>query len=645
MMIFFNIRGDKYQSVLTLSGMGNGIFTVRNLIVGSVFFTAILVYWLGALLRDSRMSEVRPPVSLGSKETCLNCHSDMTGFAAVHDPATIGCASCHLGNPTAVEEKKAHKGMVLIPGNLSNVYQTCGTANCHLDIAKRVGHSLMTTMAGVITVDRFVFGEIDTLAAFAHVRDLGHSPADKHLRHLCASCHLGNEKQHPGPISERSRGGGCLACHLNPPLSNQQSPAKAPSPFTLHPSLTLKVTNDHCFGCHSRSGRISMGFEGWHETLLTPDQVQGQSAYRVLADGRVLQMITPDVHHTRGMDCIDCHSANETMGDGVTYLHEEDAVKVKCQDCHFSGPPKTVGWEGLDEETKKILGLRKLPYQGHDFLVGQSGEVLWNGWVDPVGKAFLVSKNTGVKRPLNPPAEVCTRGAAHDNLTCGACHTAWAPQCIGCHTAYNPDIQAFDLLDKKRTQGKWEEYLGGFFADPPVLGVVEKMEMGEERIRQIRTFIPGMVMTLDQSDFPQKKKKGETFHRLYAPVAPHTTSAEGRSCASCHLDPLAMGYGRGKLEYRNVNGKGKWFFTPEYVGAPQDGLPQDAWIPFLKEPRGLSTTRPNARPFNLAEQHRILRAGACLSCHDGNSKVMLRAVEDFDGALKGVSGKCLLPSF
>jgi hypothetical protein len=66
--------------------------------------------------------------------------------------------------------------MVLIPGNLSNVYQTCGTANCHLDIAKRVDHSLMTTMAGVITVDRFVFGEIDTLADLLPLADLAALP-------------------------------------------------------------------------------------------------------------------------------------------------------------------------------------------------------------------------------------------------------------------------------------------------------------------------------------------------------------------------------------------------------------------------------------------------------------------------------------
>ncbi|MDV7390089.1 hypothetical protein RZS08_01995, partial [Arthrospira platensis SPKY1] len=81
--------------------------------------------------------------------------------------------------------------MVLVPGNMSDVTQTCGTANCHGEIAGRVQQSLMTTMAGVITVDRFIFGEIDTLTAYAHVMELGHSAADQHLRHLCASCHLG----------------------------------------------------------------------------------------------------------------------------------------------------------------------------------------------------------------------------------------------------------------------------------------------------------------------------------------------------------------------------------------------------------------------------------------------------------------------
>ena len=33
----------------------------------------------------------------------------------------------------------------------------------------------------------------------------------------------------------------------------------------LHPGLDLKTTDDHCFGCHSRSGRIGASYAGWHE--------------------------------------------------------------------------------------------------------------------------------------------------------------------------------------------------------------------------------------------------------------------------------------------------------------------------------------------------------------------------------------------
>ena len=609
----------------------------RNLLVALVFLLALAAYWMGAVVRDNRIAAMQPKVMLGEKETCMDCHSDMQGFSPFHDPRVIGCSSCHLGNPREREEKRSHKGMVLIPGNLSDVNQTCGTANCHADITRRVEHSLMTTMAGVVTVDRFVFGEIDTLSAAAHVAHLGNSPADKHLRTLCASCHLGNEKTEYGPVSERSRGGGCLACHLNGPLS-------ASAEATVgHPSITLQVTNDHCFGCHSRSGRISLGYEGWHETLLTPPEIAGKEGYRVLDDGRVLQKMTADVHHERGMDCIDCHSATELMGNGKDYSHKEEAVSVHCEDCHFQGPPQTAGWDELDEESRKILGIRGFSFKGYRFLRGEnSGEIYWNAWVDSRGQAFLISKNTGVKRPLNPPDPVCTRGEVHHDLACSTCHTSWAPQCVGCHTRYNPEQQAFDLLDKKPVAGKWEEYLGGFFADPPVLGIMERSSNETGKVRMIKMFIPGMIMTLDGSDFPGNRDRAETFHRLYAPSSPHTTSASGRTCESCHLDPLALGYGRGSLDYRNVDGKGQWFFTPEYAATPQDGLPQDAWIPFLREPPSRSSTRPTTRPFSLKEQQRILAAGACLTCHAGDSDIMLQSLEDFDALMNRVSSKCLL---
>lgn len=608
--------------------------SVRTIAIALIFALGFAAYWAGVVLRDSRIQEFRKGEHrLGSKETCLDCHGDMQGFSPFHDPWIIGCASCHLGNPRAKMKEASHRNMVLIPGNMSNVYQTCGTADCHQSIARRVEHSLMSTMAGVVTVDRFAFGEIDTLSAYAHIAQLGHSPADQHLRHLCASCHLGKEKTEFGPISERSRGGGCNACHLS---------AEAPEKED-HPAITLSVSNTACFGCHSRSGRISLGYEGWHETLLSREEAKDQDKYRVLDDGRVLRQISPDVHHQGGLECIDCHNAREVMGDGHIYLHEEDAVKIRCGDCHFSGRPKMVAQREIGEEDRKIMEIRGLKPVDQSILIGgESGEILWNVWVGADQKPILIGKNNGKKHLLKSPASVCTKGKGHEDLTCGACHTSWAPQCLGCHTSYDKTATGFDLLDRKKTAGKWEEYVGGFFADPPVLGVVESMEMPPGKVRAIKTFIPGMIMSLDQSGFPGAESRGESFHRLYAPVAPHTTSATGRSCTSCHNDPLAIGYGRGKLVFQVSGPKGAWSFIPEYTSSP-DGLPQDAWIGFLQEPKGRSTTRSNARPFTLAEQKRILRVGACLTCHAGNSAIMLRGLEDFPSVLKQAPKTCAIP--
>ncbi len=589
----------------------------------------------------SSCSQEKPPAEeppivheiLGQSETCLNCHADYAGFAPAHDPKNIGCTPCHLGDPYAVEEKASHEGMVLVPGNLSDVRRTCGTANCHGDIAHRVENSLMASMAGIITVNRFAFGESDTLSAWAHVKDLRKDRAgDTHLRNLCASCHLGNEKTKPGPVTESSRGGGCIACHLD-----YSRPADFASNKKFHPAINLNVGNEHCFGCHSRSGRISTNYEGWHETKLDAETYARQPGYRLLEDGRIFKKMPADVHHVAGLDCIDCHSAKELMGDGQRHLHEEEAVKIQCQDCHFTQTPATVKYDSLDVEAKKILQLRGADYLDARFVVGKaSGDALLNVIFDHENKPVLVGKNSKQRHPLRPPASICTRGTAHDDLSCSACHTEWAPQCVGCHTTFDKNEMAYDLLDKQPVQGKWVEHLGEFFAERPTLGVVEG-----GRSRQIKPFLSGMIMTVDKSDYPGEEQSKELFHRLFAPAAPHTTNRGGRTCVSCHNGPLALGYGRGHLSYE----KGRWDFEADYAASPQDGLPQDAWIGFLGTPKSTPSTRPNARPFTVLEQQKILRVGACLTCHKENSEVMMRCLDDFEKTLKQVSGKCRLPDF
>jgi hypothetical protein len=171
-------------------------------------------------------------------------------------------------------------------------------------------------------------------------------------------------------------------------------------------------------------------------------------------------------------------------------------------------------------------------------------------------------------------------------------------------------------------------------ADEPVLGL--NMAAGKNGL--VQTMVPGMILTIDKASFG--KGGNSVFRRLYAPASAHTTQKESRSCKSCHNNPLAIGYGRGIL---NLSVKGRWTFEPRFALNPNDGLPEDAWTGFLRERNGITATREKIRPFNIAEQKKILTAGACLTCHEESSEVMRRGLVDFRKEISRRSSRCLLP--
>ena len=115
------------------------------------------------------------------------------------------------------------------------------------------------------------------------------------------------------------------------------------------------------------------------------------------------------------------------------------------------------------------------------------------------------------------------------------------------------------------------------------------------------------------------------------------------SCESCHNNPVALGYGIGILKFVKQGKFGKWKFSPEYPASKYDGLPLDAWIPFLGSRKSYFATRSNVRPFNLEEQKNILTVGACLTCHKPYSQPMKMYMDK--GKMPALSGKCVLPAW
>ncbi len=243
---------------------------------------------------------------------CVGCHENrQAGFSAGHAFGAAACTVCHGGNAAATDEAAAHAGLLAFPGNLDNADQACGA--CHADRVESVGNSLMHTARGMVHTTRALIDGDPGPAHTQNLQSLGHTVADSMLRKQCASCHLGQPKTAHAVDVTRGRGGGCLACHI------------AEHPEDAHPALSASVSDARCFGCHSRSGRISLSFTGLAEV--------DEPGLR-LADGRTVARMPADSHYEAGMGCTSCHTADDVMSSAPDAVHQRDAVLAACTDCH-----------------------------------------------------------------------------------------------------------------------------------------------------------------------------------------------------------------------------------------------------------------------------------------------------------------------
>jgi len=516
----------------------------------------------------------------GRPERCLACHTQVTGLAPGHDPAALGCSSCHLGDPLAFDQRRAHAGMERFPGDLATASRSCGRPACHPEAVRQVEGSLMATGRGMIAVDRFCFGEQERPEGKLTFADLHQesdtSPANDHLRRLCASCHLGSRRDDHS-LDHASRGGGCAACHL--------AEASPDADRRHHRRLTVRVNSDRCFGCHARSGRIALSYRGLAE-------VPAEAPFDLLLDdGRPVRRVEPDVHAAAGMGCVDCHTRGGLMGDGELHAHKEEAVEIACVDCHPAGPRPRTALRPEEETTRRLLRLRG--WEVATVWRSRKGRPLYT--LRPAAGGKIEVRGRGPKRRTWLAAPTPTDGnhtlPGHARLTCQACHSAAAPLCTGCHTTFTPAGSQWDHLVERARPGRWQEEAGPIRFGPPPLAI------GVDG--RVRPFIPAMVLAV-------RTRPGAVWREgnYFAPLDPHTTRRRSRTCAACHRQPAVVGLGSGSVAYRGA----AWHLTP----APQPVEPP--WVTPEGEVLG-QATRSGARPFDRQEIDRILTVGACLPCH------------------------------
>ena len=529
----------------------------------------------GGLRRTLRLALMLTLAFIGgiaaAGESCLSCHAaETSGLAQQHRFADAPCTPCHAGAPDAGTEEAAHRGLIRRPGELADSVRACG--GCHATQVNWVMQSPMSTGARIVAATRRLFGEAAGPPGSDHMRALGHGAADSLLRKLCASCHLAQAQSGEGEDPVHARGGGCLACHLS-----------AKTDGDGHRRLDTATGDRHCFGCHSRSGRISLNYAGLGE-VTGYDPGRGDTRLARLGDGRLVEHLEADVHHGAGLSCVDCHTGPGLMG---AFAGEANSVDIACEDCHDNDNPRLTAdaWPGSPDALRRRVPFELRKHQ--PFLATTRGTPLWHVELRENAEPLLYRKRDG--QSLSVP-QLSTDHArvthAHQKLTCDACHAAWAPQCFGCHVDYDPDTPQWDHLDQRETTGEWRERRWDIRN--------EAAPLGHRPDGRIGLFVPGMIMTLEHPDLATPE-----FIRRFAPLHPHT-SGPSRTCEDCHREPRSLGLGRGTL----AAGNDGLSFAPAGHRL-QDGLPADGWASLDAEPEHESGRE---RPLSPEEISRLFHA-------------------------------------
>ncbi len=352
------------------------------------------------------------PTLTGKAEYCLTCHSDVTDISSSHPTAVFGCVKCHGGERLALDADLAHSSMRggANPSDLSVVEASCGGSDCHSGTAEedrdhiqRVQTSIQATDAGAIATVRFAFGAqteaaaqlgitavqdkdvvsetaVPALDAFDPSQET--HPSILAFSENCLTCHLSAQ---PPSGPEYDRFTGCAACH---------TPTAGRLPDEPVHELTTAVSYSQCNTCHNR-GNYSLRDMQFH--VRTDQPVGRQEDY--------YQPIGLFTQCEWELDCIDCHTRDESMGDGDIYSSQADIQYVQCQTCHGTKtePPLTKTITDPNDIALHLAALNPVLdlKVGDTIIVTEQGEPLWNIRQLDDGSLQMIGKVTQLALPVS----------------------------------------------------------------------------------------------------------------------------------------------------------------------------------------------------------------------------------------------------
>ena len=283
--------------------------------------------------------------------------------------------------------------------------------------------------------------------------------------------------------------------------------------------------------------------------------------------GKVVHMMS--IHAEVGMQCADCHFAQDSHGSGMIFGEVANAVEIGCKDCHGTAdayPTLRTSNLAARPEGKDLTLLRNPDGQLRFEWVTRDGQrtLIQRSIIDPKieWKMSLVKDSVDPASPRynakaaraklmgkvsidgqmrwGPQVSAEARAHSDSNMACYSCHLAWTTSCGGCHlpieanwktdihkyeggetrnwASYNPEVARDDIFQL----GKHMTTKGNIIA--PVRST-SALVLSSTNVNRDRIYVQQPPISA-----------GGFSSQAFAPHYPHTERrVETKTCTDCHL--------------------------------------------------------------------------------------------------------------
>ena len=358
------------------------------------------------------------------------------------------------------------------------------------------------------------------------------------------------------------RSSGCSSCHSVYGKDgvyegdDEAMPRGVPVYAKSH-TITTAIPTEQCATCHFQGGRIGLNFRGIREHGFKDEVVNGEP-WNVSAYGHVpgyyyldddttndVDETPPDLHYAAGMHCVDCHVGSDVHGDGHIHSSSKSQLDLQCEDCHGDGREAATA---DDDGVFRTSGGRELPQlsevdgqvvltgavDGAEHVVPQPAEILASGEASDAMHAAMADDETGWAHP--------------DSVTCDTCHGSWQLWCIGCHVTMDFSKDAKDFQTGLTSPGavygsRFDWKTDGLLLGRTLDGRAQSVNPSQHVQMAVMADLDDdgereiLVGDVDEDGDPLGGFRINDHSDLQAGFAPffqHTTSAEPRTCDSCH---------------------------------------------------------------------------------------------------------------